>query len=149
MTVRPNASTLEQRSALRIPANRVPSIEGVRISPNDVVSTLVNISTSGVLVECTSKPRPGSAVTIHFIGTFTPASIKGRVARTIVASLGKDGVLRYMVGIAFEQPIVLDDAVAPAPSAAAPPVAEALAVAPAPEPVEAAPKVTSRLQNRW
>src|SRR5262245_29951434 len=136
MAGRPLASTSEQRSALRVPADRVPSIEGVRISPGDEVSTLVNISTSGVLVECTSRPRPGSAVTVHFIGTFTPASVRGRVARTMVASLGKDGVLQYMVGVAFDSPIELEEPQAAPPEAPQPPAA-------------AAPKVASRLHNRW
>jgi hypothetical protein len=138
MAPRPPSSTPEQRNAQRIPAARFPSIEGVRISPNEVVSTLVNISTTGVLVECTSKPRPGSGVTVHFIGTFTPATVRGRVARTIVASLGKDGVLHYLVGIAFDEPIELEEpAPVPVPATANP------------EPTEVAPKVVSRLQNRW
>ena len=136
MTVRPLASSAEQRSALRIPAERVPSIEGVRISPGDEISTLVNISTSGVLVECTSRPRPGSAITVHFLGTFTPASVRGRVARTMVASLGKDGVLHYMVGVAFDNPIDLEERLA-APLEV--PQAGDLP----------APKAASRLQNRW
>jgi uncharacterized membrane protein YraQ (UPF0718 family) len=101
------------------------------------MSTLVNISTSGVLVECSSKPRPGSNVTVHFIGTFIPASIRGRVARTIVASLGKDGVLRYLVGVAFETPIVLEE---PAPAPAVKAVLDA---------TDPSPRVGSRLQNRW
>jgi hypothetical protein len=137
MTVgRPLASAPEQRSALRIPAERVPSIEGVRISPGDEISTLVNISTSGVLVECTSRPRPGSAVTVHFLGNFTPATVRGRVARTMVASLGKDGVLHYMVGVAFDNPIDLEE---PPAAPAEAPQADDLP----------APKAASRLQNRW
>jgi hypothetical protein len=133
---RPIASPAEQRSALRIPADRVPSIEGVRISPGDEISALVNISTSGVLVECTSRPRPGSAVTVHFLGTFTPATVRGRVARTMVASLGKDGVLHYMVGVAFDNPIELEEQLAAPPEAVRAPDLPA-------------PKAASRLQNRW
>ena len=132
---RPHTSAPEQRSASRIPAARVPSIQAVRISPGDSTCTLVNISTSGLLVECTSKPRPGSAVTVNFVGSFTPALVKGRVARTMVASLGKDGVLHYMVGIAFDQAIELDEHLAD-PEPATPPA-------------ETAPRVASRLQNRW
>jgi hypothetical protein len=132
---RPSISAPEQRSAARIPAGRVPSIQAIRISPGDGTCALVNISTSGLLVECTSKPRPGSAVTVTFVGSFTPASVKGRVARTMVASLGKDGVLHYMVGISFDQPIELDEHLADPE--------------PAPTPAEAAPRVASRLQNRW
>jgi hypothetical protein len=124
----------EQRTATRIPAARIPSIEGVRLSPGDMIATLVNISTSGALVECTSKPRPGSAVTVNFVGTFNPVSVRGRVARTMVASLGKDGVLNYMVGIAFDQSIPLEEHVADAAPAAQPPDI---------------PRVVSRLQNRW
>jgi len=136
MAGRPLATTPEQRSALRIPADRVPSIQGVRVSPSDEISTLVNISTSGVLVECTSRPRPGSAVTVHFLGSFTPATVRGRVARTMVASLGKDGVLHYMVGIAFDNPIDFEEPLATSPEA--------------PQPADVpAPKAVSRLQNRW
>ena len=132
---RPHTSAPEQRSASRIPAARVPSIQAIRISPGDSTCTLVNISTSGLLVECISKPRPGSAVTLNFVGSFAPAAVKGRVARTMVASLGKDGVLHYMVGISFDQPLELDGQLVD-PDAA-------------PPPAEAAPRVGSRLQNRW
>jgi len=141
MTVgRPLAASTEQRSASRIPAERVPSIEGVRLSPGDEISTLVNISTSGVLVECTSRPRPGSAVTVHFLGSFTPATVRGRVARTMVASLGKDGVLHYMVGVAFDNSIDFEEQLAAPPDAPAeaPPTGDL-----------PAPKAASRLQNRW
>jgi hypothetical protein len=132
---RPYTSAPEQRSASRIPAARVPSIQAVRISPGDSPCTLVNISTSGLLVECTSRPRPGSAVTVTFVGSFAPATVKGRVARTMVASLGKDGVLHYMVGVAFDQPIELDEHLVDQDAA--------------PPPAEAAPRLASRLQNRW
>jgi hypothetical protein len=119
----------------------VPSIDGVRISPGDVPATLVNISMSGLLVECTSKPRPGSAITVQFSGTFEPPVVRGRVARTMVASLGKDGVLHYMVGIAFDTAIDLEQYLTAAGEAAPPALAS--------QPAEPAPKVVSRLQNRW
>jgi hypothetical protein len=139
LAARPHATTQEQRTATRVPAARIPAIQGVRISPSDVVSPLVNISISGCLVECISKPRPGSAVTVHFLGGFTPASLRGRVARTIVASLGKDGVLHYMVGIAFDQTIDLEEFVTPVEAPA--PAAGADGEPPS--------KAVSRLQNRW
>lgn len=135
MAPRPYSTAPEQRSASRIPAAKVPSIQAIRISPGDSSCTLVNISTSGLLVECASKPRPGSAVTVNFVGGFKPASVKGRVARTIVASLGKDGVLHYMVGIAFDQPIELEEHLGDEEAD--------------PSPAEAAPKAGTRLQNRW
>src|SRR5262245_21300716 len=134
MAGRPLATAPEQRSANRIPAARIPSIEGVRLSPGDEIETLVNISTRGVLVECTDRARPGRAITVHFLGTFTPATVRGRVARTMVASLAKDGVLHYMVGVAFDMPIEIGDPPAALPDA--------------PEPASVpAPKTVSRLQN--
>ena len=54
----------------------------------------------------------------------------------MVASLGKDGVLHYMVGVAFDNPIEVEEQLAAPPEA---PQAGDLA----------APKPASRLQNRW
>jgi len=97
----------ENRDAPRRPASAVPSITGVRISPHGVEASLVNISESGVLAECGERLKPGSAVTVVFEGTFTPRSVEGRVARNTVSSMGKDGRLRYHVGIAFTKHIDL------------------------------------------
>jgi PilZ domain len=97
----------ENREAPRRPASAVPAITGVRISPHGVEATLVNISESGVLTECGERLKPGSAVTVVFEGTFTPRSVEGRVARNTVSSMGKDGRLRYHVGIAFTKTISL------------------------------------------
>jgi len=106
----------ENRDAPRRPASAVPSITGLRISPHGVEATLVNISESGVLAECGERLKPGSAVTVVFEGTFTPRSVEGRVARNTVSSMGKDGRLRYHVGIAFTKHIGLgpDESAPPA-----------------------------------
>ena len=107
----------ENRDAPRRPASSVLSITGLRISPHGVDATLVNISESGVLAECGERLKPGSAVTVVFEGTFTPRNVEGRVARNTVSSMGKDGRLRYHVGIAFTKPISLgpDDTAPAAP----------------------------------
>lgn len=97
----------ENRDAPRRLASAVPSITGLRISPHGVEASLVNISESGVLAECGERLKPGSAVTVVFEGTFTPRSVEGRVARNTVSSMGKDGRLRYHVGIAFTKHISL------------------------------------------
>jgi hypothetical protein len=97
----------ENRDAPRRPASAVPSITGLRISPHGVEAVLVNISDSGVLAECSERLKPGSAVTVVFEGTFTPRNAEGRVARNTVSSMGKDGRLRYHVGISFTKPISL------------------------------------------
>lgn len=111
------AATQELRDAPRRPAAAVPSITSLRISPHGVEAALVNISGSGILAECSERLKPGSAVTVVFEGTFSPRTAEGRVARTTVSSMGKDGRLRYHVGISFTKPIALDPLV---PEAAAP-----------------------------
>ena len=104
---------VEQRSAPRVPAAEMPSISGVRLLPDDVAATLVNISTTGLLVESPSALRPDLKIRIRFEGTFSPALVPGRVVRCTVASMGPDGALRYHLGVAFNSPIALAD---PAPA---------------------------------
>lgn len=101
--------TVEARSAPRLQASLVPSITGVRLSPHGADATLLNISASGVLVECTSRFRLGTAVTVVFDGTFSSSSVEGRVARSSVATMDKNGVLRYHIGIAFNSRIALEE----------------------------------------
>jgi hypothetical protein len=74
-----------------------------------VDATLVNISPSGLLGECSERLKPGKAVTVAFEGSFEPRTVEARVARCAVSSMGKDGRLRYHVGISFGKPIRLDD----------------------------------------
>jgi len=149
--------TVEARSAPRVPASAVPGIKGVRLSPHGTEATLMNISASGILVECVSRLRLGTAVTTVFDGTFSPSTIEGRVARSSVANVSKKGVLQYHIGIAFNKPIVLQAA----PVAAAIPQPEAPAASEKPEAPaalgtqgttaqasEAAP-VLPILSNRW
>jgi hypothetical protein len=105
---------VEGRSAPRLLASSVPTIKGVRLSPFGAEATLLNISTTGVLVECTSRLRLGTAVTAVFEGTFSPSSAEGHVARSSVATVSKNGVLRYHIGIAFNNLITLEHVPAPA-----------------------------------
>jgi hypothetical protein len=151
--------TVEGRSAPRLPASAVPGIKGVRLSPHGTEATLMNISASGILVECVSRLRLGTAVTTVFDGTFSPATIEGRVARSSVANVSKKGVLQYHIGIAFNKPIVLEAAPVAAairqPEAPAAPETPGAPGAPAPgtpgttaQAPEAAP-VLPILSNRW
>ena len=136
-------------SAPRLKASVVPSITGVRISPGDAPARLVNISWSGVLVECEQRLKPGSEVTVHFAGTFQPAQVPSRVARVNVSGIGPTGALTYQIGLAFAIPITL-----PAPPAYRQP--KTRAVWPASPPAAAAPiapavypPLHSVLRNRW
>lgn len=124
--------------ATRLPASLVPSIKGMRLSPPETEVALVNISATGVLVECGRRFTPGSDVTASFEGTFTPSSVPGRIVRCAVASIGPDGVLRYHVGLAFGHRIDLDDA--PGATVRRPE---------APRPGAAAAPPSTVLRNRW
>jgi hypothetical protein len=134
----------EKRSAPRFPASQVPSITGLRLSPHGAEARLVDISTTGLLAECTSRLKVGSSVAVLFEGQFTIPSIVGRIARCSVAAMGRDGVLRYHVGISFNKPIALDVAV-PEP----PPLQAAEPSATVEPPVQAAAPGAAEVRNRW
>ena len=101
-------SPLPRTSSGRRPASEMPAITGVRLMPHDVVGELVNISETGLLTESTARLQIDSAVTVHFVGGFSPATVTGRVARCQVAVMGLDGLLRYATAIEFDAPIQLD-----------------------------------------
>ena len=98
----------ERRVSTRIPTELVPSITGVRLSPFGGTSIMVNISTSGLLVKGDRRVLLGTALTISFAGTFSPASARGRVARCEVRSI-EGGVVWYDIAIAFDTPIPLEE----------------------------------------
>ena len=137
----------------RYPAAAVPAITAMRLSPGEAVA-LVNISSSGVLVEGKTRFVPGTRVTVHFEGTIKPNQIKARVIRCQVSAIGSGGSLQYQSAIAFEgrMDIPVDEAVAPPlqPSPVVeeppPPKKGKSAAAPPPPPP---PASTPRVYNRW
>lgn len=139
------AADAENRKSTRRPAASMPQITGLRISPHGVEAALIDISETGLLAECSERLKPGSAVTAVFEGTIVPNSAEGRVVRSTVWSVGRDGRLRYHVGIGFAKPFPLDpgseaesgSAAASAPATAAPATAQNVVVAPSPTPAAA------------
>jgi len=131
--------------AQRLHPSLVPAITGVRISPGEAAARLVNISSSGALVECEHRYNPGSPVTVHFTGTFTPADVPGRVARATVSGIGPTGALNYHIGIAFIRTITLPDPATPGRDT---PPAVRPGSPPAPPPAPAAP-TQPVLRNNW
>jgi hypothetical protein len=126
----------------RRPAADVPSITGLRLSPYGTDASLVDISTTGLLVECKMRLKVGSPVQVLFEGGFSPNSAACRVARCEVAAMGRDGILRYHIGIGFNSPIELDEApVNPTSTEWAPSIPSM------PPPVPAAAPFVAR--NRW
>jgi len=102
------AVEVEHRYAPRRLASQMPSIKGLRLSPHGADAILVNISSSGLLAECTVRLKTGSVVLVLFDGTFSPTSVASRVVRCAVSAMGRDGILRYHIGIAFDFPMALD-----------------------------------------
>lgn len=100
--------------------SQAPGITGLRLSPYGADATLVNISASGVLAECALRLKVDSAVQVVFEGEFAVKSAAGRITRCEVAGMGSDGLIRYHVGIAFNEPIPFDAPAAAAGAAAAP-----------------------------
>ncbi len=103
------AETSERRTAPRFPASVMPSITSVHLSPGGGEAFLVNISSTGALVRCATRLLVGTPITLVFDGEFSPASIKGRVARCLVADLGRPAGLSYHIGIAFKEAIPLGE----------------------------------------
>lgn len=136
---------VENRSAPRLSASQVPSIAGLRLSPHGAEAALVNISASGILAECAVRLKPGSKVTVQFDGDFAPASVASRVVRCSVSTMGKDGLLRYHVGIAFNAPIALGEVLESELARAENPSAHAETHVP-PPPFTPVPAV---VRNRW
>ena len=143
----PKVDGSETVQAPRVPASQIPSIRGLRLSPHGADAKLVNISTSGLLAECASRLKVGSTVAVLFEGTFAESTVVGRIARCEVSTMGKDGVLRYFIGIDFNKPI--DLGLGPAPEAQPQPVA-AMPEPPRPRPVAVPPPpAPAMVRNRW
>jgi len=94
-----------ERVAPRAPGALVPNIERVRLLPLGVEGSIVNIWAGGVLVSCRKKLGAGMAIRVVFEGNGAPPPASGKVARSLVASIGQGGEIWYHVGIAFDQPI--------------------------------------------
>jgi hypothetical protein len=96
-----------ERAPRRHPASAFPEITGVRLAPGWITAALLNLSATGILVECGSRVVPGSYLTVHFEGTSTPASIDSRVIRCEVTGIAPDGTLRFHLGLAFNSRLAL------------------------------------------
>ena len=98
---------LSDRPSRRYPASAFPEIQEIRLAPLGVPAALVNLSSTGVLVDCASRLLPGTVLTVEFEGTFTTPSADGRVSRCEVSGIAIDGSLRYHLGIEFKTHLAL------------------------------------------
>lgn len=124
-------------AAPRLKASLVPSITGVLLGPSGPRVTLVNISTTGALIEGRERLKPGDEVKLIFEGGFSPSVVASRVVRMSVAGIDPDGAIRFHVGLAFLSPIDL------------PAQADADPARPAPDGRAAAAECRQEIRNRW
>ncbi len=75
-------------------------IERVRLRPGQDV-TLVDVSAGGALIETERRLLPGSRVDLHLCGAARSVTIRGRVLRCAVASLGATAIA-YRGAVEFE-----------------------------------------------
>jgi hypothetical protein len=106
------SSAPNRRAEPRYAAAAVPSITDVKTA-GGIPLTLVNISSSGALVEGNTRIKPGERVTLVVEG-LDPKLVAGRVVRSIVTAIGGAGTLRFQTGIAFDQRIRLPLPASPA-----------------------------------
>jgi CheY-like chemotaxis protein len=96
----------ERRTAERKNRGDVPWLSAIKLSWGDEVG-LVNISSSGVLVETGSKFIPGSTTELHLSGPETNLIVPVRFIRSEVAHIDGRGV-KYHAAAAFANELDLD-----------------------------------------
>jgi len=70
---------------------------------------VINISDTGLLVEGKFRPGVGTIVTIRIQGS--RARLEGRIVRSRISTIHRDGTLSYESAIDFERPTSVDDIV--------------------------------------
>jgi CheY-like chemotaxis protein len=95
----------DRRTALRRLHEDLPWLASVKLGWGSDVS-LVNISTSGVLMETGSKFLPGSTTELHLTGPETNLIVPVRFVRSDVARIDRLGV-RYHAAASFDKEIDL------------------------------------------
>jgi len=133
-----------ERPARRYASQSFPEIQGTRLVPPGAAATLVNLSATGALIECECRLLPETVLTVEFIGTFSPASIEGRVIRCEVIGIAANGSLGYRIGLAFSTRIALPNATSDEAG-----VRASAPVVPPPPADADAPVGAPVLRNRW
>ena len=89
----------ERRGAQRLPACDLPWITGVRVGNVDDAQ-MINVSSTGVLVQCQARLVPGQEAILQIVGVGNRFRIRGQVVRCGVADVR--GEVRYEVAVAFD-----------------------------------------------
>jgi hypothetical protein len=70
---------------------------------------VINISDTGLLVEGKARPGVGTVVTIRIQGS--RAKLEGRIVRSKISTIHRDGTLSYESAIEFDTPTSVQDIV--------------------------------------
>jgi CheY-like chemotaxis protein len=96
----------DRRRASRRPLIDIPWLKSVRL-PWGLELGVVNVSTSGILLESASKVSAGSTVELQLIGRgITGVTMPARLIRSEVAAVSSQGV-KYRVAAAFDRELDL------------------------------------------
>jgi hypothetical protein len=103
----------------RVPGSQLATPRARLLPGGDV--DVINISDTGLLVEGKARPGVGTVVTIRIQGS--RAKLEGRIVRSKISTIHRDGSLSYESAIEFETPTSLEAIInspAAAPAAAGP-----------------------------
>ena len=101
----------DRRRAARRPLIDIPWLKSVRL-PWGLEVGVVNVSTSGILLESNSKITPGTTVDLQLIGRgLTGVNVPARLLRSEVGTVNSLGV-KYRVAAAFDRELDLGAEVA-------------------------------------
>ena len=91
----------DRRRATRRPSDEIPWLTAVRM-PWGLEARVVNISTSGILLESPSKIQAGGSVDLQLLGSSAGVTMPARLIRSEVASVNALGV-KYRIAAAFDR----------------------------------------------
>ena len=110
-----NAEASDRRKAPRLEPHQVPWIREVKPATGDS-ARLLNISSSGVLLETTTKLKPGRRSALIIVGDLDERErAEVDVIRTELISIGSAGQLVYRTALAFTEEIDLRGALSQTP----------------------------------
>jgi CheY-like chemotaxis protein len=96
-------SSGSRKRARRLPMSDVPWLATVKLAWGQSLR-LLNISSSGVLVETGMRLLPGSSAAIQLAGTGLALTVPARVVRCHVSNVDSLGV-KYKMAVKFEHPV--------------------------------------------
>ena len=102
----PGPGPVQERSP-RVPASQIGRPRARLLPGGDV--DVINISETGLLVEGKARPGVGTVVTIRIQGS--RAKLEGRIVRSKISTIHRDGTLSYESAIEFDTPASMEDIV--------------------------------------